>query len=167
MASLIYGGLENCLISIEIECYRMLYVHRLRSQALKWLKIIPGVGFGMVVLSAIFVLHHHLILVWILNYLAVSFTWDLPWTTCNATWNTPNCVLTLGDASVHSNETLLSNITSTYVPSPSNATWLRNVTINYNRTTAAEEFWQWVVTRTTWSESRDPYRYVPFHLIMW
>ena len=96
----------------------------------------------MVVLSAIYVLYYHAIIVWILNYVAVSFTWDLPWTTCNATWNTPNCVLTLGDASARSNVTLLSNETSGYDSSASNATSLSNVSMDYKPTTAAEEFWQ-------------------------
>ena len=106
---------------------------------------LAGLGYGMVIISSTFVLYYHAILSWILYYMAVSFSWVLPWTTCNATWNTPNCVLTLVNDSFHSTELLLSNVEDTNLPLPGNGSSLQSTIIpDYKPMSAAEEFWQWV-----------------------
>lgn len=99
--------------------------------------VVKGVGYGMVLLSAVFVLYYHIIFSWILYYMAVSFTSSLPWTTCSAWWNTPNCVLTLGDKS-GANLTAMNISYSSYEAVNGS---LVNISL-VKPVTAAEEFWQ-------------------------
>ncbi|XP_064622838.1 sodium-dependent proline transporter-like [Lineus longissimus] len=65
------------------------------SPSMVW-NVIPlfkGIGWGMTVaILVVSVLYGHLV-TWILYYLAMSFSAELPWTSCNNTWNTENCII--------------------------------------------------------------------------
>jgi SNF family Na+-dependent transporter len=54
--------------------------------------MVLGVGFGMVIISGIVCIYYNVIIAWTLYYFVQSFTWDLPWSHCNNTWNTEHCV---------------------------------------------------------------------------
>ena len=36
-------------------------------------------------------IYYPIILTWVFKYFLASFSYTLPWTTCNNTWNTENC----------------------------------------------------------------------------
>uniref|UniRef100_A0A8C5PB53 Transporter n=1 Tax=Leptobrachium leishanense TaxID=445787 RepID=A0A8C5PB53_9ANUR len=60
-----------------------------------WRKICPlfeGIGYTSLVIIAYFIIYYIVILAWALFYFISSFTTDLPWASCNHTWNTGNCV---------------------------------------------------------------------------
>lgn len=60
-----------------------------------WRRISPlfeGVGYATQVIVALLNFYYIIVLAWGLFYLSFSFTWDLPWSSCNNTWNTDSCV---------------------------------------------------------------------------
>ncbi|KAJ7997922.1 hypothetical protein DPEC_G00217200 [Dallia pectoralis] len=60
-----------------------------------WRKISPlfeGVGYATQVIVALLNFYYIIVLAWAIFYLAYSFTWDLPWASCNNTWNTDACM---------------------------------------------------------------------------
>uniref|UniRef100_UPI00358EFBCF sodium- and chloride-dependent taurine transporter-like isoform X3 n=1 Tax=Myxine glutinosa TaxID=7769 RepID=UPI00358EFBCF len=89
-----------------------------------WTKMCPlftGVGIGGIVCLSLSVVYYIVIMAWALFYLAYSFTNDLPWATCNHTWNTPTC--------------LADTVTCNFTPGG-------NGTNYYNYTSPATEFWE-------------------------
>ncbi|XP_068605090.1 sodium- and chloride-dependent GABA transporter 3-like [Brachionichthys hirsutus] len=86
-----------------------------------WRKLCPlakGIGCGLLVMKC-YDFSYIVIEAWALFYLAFSFRAQLPWATCNNTWNTANCVglQTLDSSSVNqtANQTMLKNSTSAAV----------------------------------------------------
>ncbi|KAK1887372.1 Sodium- and chloride-dependent GABA transporter 2 [Dissostichus eleginoides] len=64
-----------------------------------WRKICPlfeGVGYATQVIVALLNIYYIVVLAWALFYLSNSFTWDLPWASCNNTWNTDSCIHDIG-----------------------------------------------------------------------
>ncbi|XP_028305265.1 sodium- and chloride-dependent GABA transporter 2-like isoform X2 [Gouania willdenowi] len=60
-----------------------------------WRKISPlfeGLGYGTQVIITLLNLYYIIVLAWGIFYLYYSFSWDLPWSSCNNTWNTENCL---------------------------------------------------------------------------
>ncbi|KAI1883386.1 hypothetical protein AGOR_G00230900 [Albula goreensis] len=60
-----------------------------------WRKISPmfeGIGYATQVIVALLNFYYIIVLAWGIFYLGFSFTWDLPWASCNNTWNTETCV---------------------------------------------------------------------------
>ncbi|KAJ8393998.1 hypothetical protein AAFF_G00055310 [Aldrovandia affinis] len=60
-----------------------------------WRKISPlfeGIGYATQVIVALLNFYYIIVLAWGIFYLSFSFTWDLPWSSCNNTWNTESCV---------------------------------------------------------------------------
>ena len=51
-----------------------------------------GIGYSSVIIVSMMSINYIVILAWTLFYLAHSFTSNLPWASCNNTWNTPNCL---------------------------------------------------------------------------
>ncbi|XP_055048541.2 sodium- and chloride-dependent GABA transporter 2 isoform X1 [Misgurnus anguillicaudatus] len=61
-----------------------------------WRKISPlfeGVGYATQVIVALLNFYYIIVLAWGIFYLSNSFTWTLPWSTCNNTWNTGQSLL--------------------------------------------------------------------------
>ncbi|XP_077450096.1 sodium- and chloride-dependent GABA transporter 2-like [Stigmatopora argus] len=60
-----------------------------------WRKISPlfeGLGYGTQVIVTLLNFYYIIVLAWGMFYLSFSFSWDLPWSSCNNTWNTENCL---------------------------------------------------------------------------
>lgn len=104
--------------------------------------LFKGIGWSMVIMSGVVSIYSNLIIAWVLYFLAMSFTSQLPWASCSNWWNTPHC------ASL--NETLRApsgNSTDGSVYRGAvdpNATELTEDG-GWRFMTAAEEFWQFNV----------------------
>ncbi|CAG5927687.1 unnamed protein product [Menidia menidia] len=48
----------------------------------------PGLGYGTQVIVTLLNFYYIVVLAWGIFYLSFSFSWDLPWSSCNNTWNT-------------------------------------------------------------------------------
>jgi len=46
----------------------------------------------MVIISAVVCIYYNMIIAWTLHYFFNSFYAELPWSTCNNKWNTPQCL---------------------------------------------------------------------------
>ncbi|KAB5565827.1 hypothetical protein PHYPO_G00245970 [Pangasianodon hypophthalmus] len=60
-----------------------------------WRKISPlfeGIGYATQVIVALLNIYYIIVLAWGIFYLSFSFSWDLPWSSCNNTWNTDSCM---------------------------------------------------------------------------
>lgn len=53
--------------------------------------LFKGVGIAMVAVSALTSLYYNMILAWSYYYFFASFTSDLPWVSCDNSWNTRDC----------------------------------------------------------------------------
>ncbi|XP_053186777.1 sodium- and chloride-dependent betaine transporter-like [Scomber japonicus] len=90
-----------------------------------WRKLCPlaqGIGYGLFVMK-LYGFSYILIQVWALFYLVFSFRSQLPWATCDNTWNTVNCM------GLHISDSVSTNLMS-------------NQTLLTNTTSAATEFWE-------------------------
>ena len=99
--------------------------------------IATGIGYGMVIISAIVCIYYNMIIAWTLHYFFNSFLAVLPWSTCNNEWNTERCL--------DSSRRLALNMTNTTTTSPlvnSSLTW----------TTPSEEYWEYVLLFITFLE---------------
>lgn len=59
-----------------------------------WQYVCPlfkGIGYGTTIINFILNIYYIVILSWAVLFLYYSFSWTLPWSTCNNEWNTPNC----------------------------------------------------------------------------
>ena len=50
-----------------------------------------GIGYAMVIISAMVCVYYNMIIAWTFFYLFSSFTSELPWQDCGHEWNTPAC----------------------------------------------------------------------------
>ncbi|GAA6099937.1 sodium- and chloride-dependent GABA transporter 2, partial [Tachysurus ichikawai] len=50
------------------------------------------IGYATQVIVALLNIYYIIVLAWGIFYLSFSFSWDLPWASCNNTWNTDACV---------------------------------------------------------------------------
>ncbi|XP_075875949.1 sodium- and chloride-dependent GABA transporter 3-like [Nelusetta ayraudi] len=81
-----------------------------------WRKLCPlasGIGYGHLVMK-MYDFGYTVIEAWSLLYLGFSFSSQLPWATCNNTWNTENCLaISQGNSrNATTNESMLRNTTS-------------------------------------------------------
>ncbi|KAG8542684.1 hypothetical protein GDO81_026274, partial [Engystomops pustulosus] len=60
-----------------------------------WRKICPifeGIGYSSQVIVILLNFYYIIVLAWAFFYLFNSFTSDLPWASCNHSWNTESCI---------------------------------------------------------------------------
>lgn len=50
--------------------------------------LFDGLGFGMVLVSAIVSMYYNVIISWTIYYMFASVTYELPWQDCDAYWST-------------------------------------------------------------------------------
>ncbi|XP_064621443.1 sodium- and chloride-dependent glycine transporter 1-like [Lineus longissimus] len=117
--------------------------------------LFKGLGWGMVLVSLLCTIYYQTIISWVLYYLAMSFkgfTGELPWSSCNNTWNTENCLV----KSRLNNNTEFTNLSepqpmydydSTVLPPPNDTIIDANLTLLNvtKRMSPSEEFWQYNV----------------------
>ncbi|XP_007520620.1 sodium-dependent dopamine transporter [Erinaceus europaeus] len=58
--------------------------------------LLKGVGFTVILISLYVGFFYNVVIAWALHYFLSSFTLELPWTSCNHTWNSPACLDTQG-----------------------------------------------------------------------
>ncbi|CAG2176151.1 unnamed protein product, partial [Oppiella nova] len=85
---LIFGGIPVLFLETAIGQY-------FRNGGISvWQLICPiskGIGIGTIVVSSIVNCYYIVIISWALLYLYYSFSWVLPWSTCDNAWNTARC----------------------------------------------------------------------------
>jgi len=63
-----------------------------------------GLGYSICIIDLYVGIHYNTVIGWAVYYLSESFHSELPWLSCNNSWNTPNCTL-ISDLSELSNYT--------------------------------------------------------------
>ncbi|VDM18904.1 unnamed protein product [Hydatigera taeniaeformis] len=61
------------------------------SSACNGCDAIAGVGWSMLLVSGVLCIYYNIIMAWVIFYFMHSFQWQLPWISCNNSWNTPTC----------------------------------------------------------------------------
>ena len=56
--------------------------------------VVLGIGYAICIIDLYMAMYYNTILAWSVYYLIASFDDELPWTSCDNEWNTPNCTLT-------------------------------------------------------------------------
>lgn len=93
--------------------------------------LFQGIGYGMVIVCSIVCVYYNVIIAWTLYYFTLSFSWELPWSTCNNTWNTDLCFRRNSSSNV-----------SMYLADKSDDLNITNLTAKHLRT-PSEEFWEY------------------------
>ncbi|CAL8129654.1 unnamed protein product [Orchesella dallaii] len=113
---LIFGGLPLFYMELALGQYY-------RSGCITiWRHICPalkGIGYAICIIDLYVGMHYNTIISWAVYYLVQSFQAELPWISCNNTWNTDACV-TL-DTIASYNLTDMGNMTSNLTTSTSPA----------------------------------------------
>lgn len=91
--------------------------------------VLAGVGFGMVIISAVVCVYYNVIIAWTIYYFVLSFAWELPWSTCNNVWNSPQCYTRSSNGSQFNGANVTDRV---------------NVTLNHTRS-PSEEFFELVL----------------------
>ncbi|CAH8548690.1 unnamed protein product [Schistosoma bovis] len=115
---LIFGGIP--LFYMELALGQFIRKGAITS----WGRVCPllkGVGYSVVLVAFYTDWFYNMIIAWSLYYFGASFTFNLPWMSCNNSWNTENCIdfhLTKNDSisqwdnfSLRSNYSIVGNIT--------------------------------------------------------
>ncbi|XP_046360459.2 sodium- and chloride-dependent glycine transporter 2-like [Haliotis rufescens] len=95
--------------------------------------LMKGIGISQVIVCGMIVPYYSMVFAWVLYYLYSSFSTVLPWTTCDNSWNTLQCVVHK-DAGTNVTALLDTNLTYTE-------------TVNDTFRSSAEEFWKRDVLR--------------------
>ena len=67
-----------------------------------------GAGLATVVISFLFCSYYNVVIAWALYYMFASFRSQIPWASCNNTWNSDTCY----DAAGASNGSVAKNVTT-------------------------------------------------------
>ncbi|KAF2359890.1 Sodium:neurotransmitter symporter [Trinorchestia longiramus] len=89
---LLFGGLPLFFLELALGQY-----HK-QGCITVWRRICPmlkGIGYAICMIDLYMAMYYNTILAWSVYYLVASFSSELPWTSCDNAWNTPNCTQTL------------------------------------------------------------------------
>lgn len=92
------------------------------------LSLLPGVGYGMMVVSTYIGIYYNVVICIAFYYFFSSMSHVLPWAYCNNPWNTPECIGVL-DATNHTNGSQPATLPS-------------NLSHTHQRTSPSEEYWR-------------------------
>ncbi|XP_064622840.1 sodium-dependent proline transporter-like [Lineus longissimus] len=109
--------------------------------------IFQGIGWGMAIMMVIASCSYGHLVTWILYYLGMSFSAQLPWTNCNNSWNTENCFIYKANASwynISDEMSWYSNVSDEW----SNSSMILNATLD-TRVSPGEEFFRYNVLELT------------------
>ncbi|XP_046361440.2 sodium- and chloride-dependent creatine transporter 1-like isoform X2 [Haliotis rufescens] len=104
-----------------------------------------GIGLGIALVNWIYVTYYIAIFAWFMYYFYHSFFVNLPWTSCDQSWNSPGCIADIDNSvrnSTSANATQL-------IPSAPDEHNLTDITKTVPGMTAAEEFWRFQVLQMT------------------
>ncbi len=65
------------------------------------MSLLTGVGWAMVGVSWVYCIYYNIIITWTLYFLGKSFTKNLPFASCDNSWNTDNCYLRGADTDIN------------------------------------------------------------------
>ncbi|VDN98957.1 unnamed protein product [Rodentolepis nana] len=60
-------------------------------EAFGFAPLFRGLGWAMLLVSGMLCIYYNIVMAWVVFYFTQSFSWNLPWKSCNNSWNTPNC----------------------------------------------------------------------------
>ncbi|GFT25331.1 sodium- and chloride-dependent glycine transporter 2 [Trichonephila clavipes] len=117
--------------------------------------IFKGLGYGMAIVSLITCIYYNVIIAWALYYIYQSYY--VPWSSCENSWNTLNCVSQHTETMVSSNVSLVNNrseiFNSTYAINP-------DLLSNSSKMTSSEEFWLFnVLQQSSGIENLGPFQW--------
>lgn len=83
--------------------------------------VLKGLGITMILVDLFVALYYNVIIAWCIYYVFASMTFDLPWKSCNNSWNTRFCITSnlLKNESALNQTLLKGNFTRTEMKSPS------------------------------------------------
>ncbi|XP_067652400.1 sodium- and chloride-dependent glycine transporter 2-like [Haliotis asinina] len=99
--------------------------------------LMTGIGYGILTLGCLIVPYFSMVFAWALYYIYSSFSTVLPWTTCDNTWNTPQCV-----SASEARLSIPQNVSQEHVTYTFEA---ENISADVFGHTSTEEFWQYRV----------------------
>lgn len=120
--------------------------------------LLRGVGYGMVVLTAIVAIYYTVLMAWTLYYFIMSFSPRLPWSHCDNDWNTQSCYMRISSSSDDMvNITSTGSLSTTTATTTTTTTMADLITVNIsnitsqekNLKTPTEEFWEHNVLELT------------------
>ncbi|KAK6625289.1 hypothetical protein RUM43_005583 [Polyplax serrata] len=88
---LIFGGLPLFYMELALGQF-----HRCGCLTI-WKRICPalkGIGYAICLIDIYMGMYYNTIIGWAVYYFFASFSWELPWTTCDSDWSTPLCAPT-------------------------------------------------------------------------
>ncbi|CAH1777720.1 unnamed protein product [Owenia fusiformis] len=131
-----------------------------------------GIGYGVVVLGTVSNIYYIVIVAWAFYFVIASFTWTLPWITCNNSWNTPQCTsrIMVNSTSNNTAEYAINNITgynfsgnvNISLDGVGNGSTLVNTSLR--RVTPSEEYWSRYVLDIT--DGIEDIGYVQWKLLL-
>jgi hypothetical protein len=104
---------------------------------------ITGLGIAMTIPMSICNIYYNTIIIWTLYYLGNSFMNPLPWTTCENSWSSEQCISDRSEYLLkikQQNGTFNNNLTTTYSSEWQNESNVDRV--NGPWLTSQEDFWQ-------------------------
>ncbi|GFY74665.1 sodium- and chloride-dependent glycine transporter 2 [Trichonephila inaurata madagascariensis] len=117
--------------------------------------IFKGLGYGMAIVSLITCIYYNVIIAWALYYIYQSYY--VPWSSCENSWNTLNCVSQHAETMVSSNVSSVNNRTEIF-----NRTYAINPDLlsNSSKMTSSEEFWLFnVLQQSSGIENLGPFQW--------
>ncbi|CAB3379347.1 Hypothetical predicted protein [Cloeon dipterum] len=132
-----------------------------------WGRLVPlfkGIGYAVALIAFYVDFYYNVIIAWALRFFIASFTYNLPWTTCDNFWNSPNCrpldysLADIEDKLVAKKS--FGNATSNLISSdPSKTTlapaFVSNLTFDNGSTSAAEEYFNRFILELNQSSGID------------
>ncbi|XP_060064714.1 sodium- and chloride-dependent glycine transporter 2-like [Ylistrum balloti] len=118
--------------------------------------MIRGFGLSIAAINLLTVIFDNIVQCWAVEYLVNSFSTVLPWTTCDNSWNTPNCTIFINNSNYSANSSL-SNFYGT-VQSNETGVWSNETRHSGDgftvdnplvQVSAVEEFWKFKILRVS------------------
>ncbi|XP_069114116.1 sodium- and chloride-dependent glycine transporter 1-like isoform X1 [Argopecten irradians] len=138
-----------------------------KSALVVWSSIAPlfkGIGFLMIIISGIVSWYYNLVITWVIYYLIHAFFPNIPWASCDKSWNTDKCIVSRADRLLMTNTTSTANLTGIIDGDVSSYNSTGNLTADLTYNTAAFEFWQFNVLKK--SSGIEELGEIQWHLVL-
>lgn len=84
---MLFCGIPFCYLEFTLGQYSGLSP----VEAFGFAPLFRGLGWAMLLVSGVLCIYYNIIMAWVVYYFFQSFNWNLPWKSCNNSWNTPTC----------------------------------------------------------------------------